>query len=77
MFLQARVFNADISKWNTAAAVSMVQMLGSAQAFDRNIGDWNVASVAALTGAPSQSFASLRSPRAGAHYFGCPPALRD
>ena len=48
MFADAKVFNQDLSNWNTASVANMQSMFGRAGAFDNNgvvVLPWNTASV--------------------------------
>ena len=45
MFLNARIFNQDISSWNTTNVTNMNRMFMGATAFNQPIGSWNTASV--------------------------------
>jgi surface protein len=48
MFGSAKVFNQDISRWNTAKVTNMVGMFYEADAFNRPIGNWNTAAVPSM-----------------------------
>ena len=50
MFFNAKVFNQDISSWNTAAVTYMAQMFDQAAVFNQNIGSWNTAAVTNMKG---------------------------
>merc|ERR1719487_1898219 len=43
--MDAKFFNADISKWNTPGVTTMNRMFYGATAFNRDIADWDVSSV--------------------------------
>ena len=45
MFKDAKVFNRDISGWNTSNVTTMLSMFYSAKAFNQDIGNWNVEKV--------------------------------
>ena len=45
MFLNAIVFNQDISAWNTVTITDMAAMFFNAKAFNQDIGGWNTSAV--------------------------------
>ncbi|MBP1527084.1 BspA family leucine-rich repeat surface protein [Spiroplasma endosymbiont of Dactylopius coccus] len=45
MFMDARAFNQDISKWNTSNVVDMSYMFSNASSFNQNLSSWNIAHV--------------------------------
>jgi surface protein len=49
LFVDRDEFNADISAWNTASAVSMRNMFSEARAFNQPIGNWDVSQVSSMS----------------------------
>jgi len=49
MFNNARVFNGDISNWDTSRVTNMTNMFRDARDFDRDIGSWTTGSVTGAT----------------------------
>ncbi|ATZ16800.1 hypothetical protein ELUMI_v1c00720 [Williamsoniiplasma luminosum] len=45
LFLEAKTFNGDISKWNTSNITNMMQMFGGAEIFNGDISNWNTSNV--------------------------------
>ena len=53
VFVAAGAFNADISKWNTAAVTNMATAFYAAWAFNADISKWNTAAVTNMYGSRS------------------------
>ena len=50
MFLSAKKFNADISKWDVSNVKNMQDMFSNAWAFNQPLGDWDVSNVINMSG---------------------------
>ena len=49
MFYGAKLFNADISKWNTSSVKNMNFMFALTKNFNQNISNWDISNVEAVT----------------------------